>query len=192
MRSVAGGLKRGVGEPVRASGKRGGRRERRLGIPRQGNGDRLPDRCRERSSSGPTTSPGGGSASSWIAKLSRTCRPVTAWAASARLAEKWPLDPFAKEGVGHLDLQSVAITAEPEPDPLAKPEAKSSSPSRSATAARSADSKARWSAVAVEPGTPSCTWPGCATIAPSPAPSSVWAYACVLAWRLLWRLGGNA
>jgi len=34
-------------------------------------------------------------------------------------------DPLTKEGIGHLDFQSVTITAQAEMDILTKPEAKS-------------------------------------------------------------------
>jgi hypothetical protein len=34
------------------------------------------------------------------------------------------LDPFAKEGAGHLNFEGASITAQPQPHPLAKPEPK--------------------------------------------------------------------
>jgi len=180
MRSVAGGLKRGVGERSGLAGCGVGKESGAFGLPGMGTVTVLPDRCCDRSESGSTTSPRAGSVSFWTAKLSRTCRPVTAWAASTRLAEKWPLIHSRKKALGTWTSRALPSPLKPRWTSSPNQRLNRSSPSRSATAARSADSKARWSAVAVEPGTPSCTWPGCATIAPSPAPSSMWAYACVL------------
>ena len=125
--------------------------ERHLRIAGMGTVTVQPDRCCDRSASGSTTSPRGGSISFWTAKLSRTCRPVTTWAASTRLVEKWPLIHSRKKALGTWTSRASPSPLKPRWTSSPNQRPNRSSPSRSATAARSADSKARWSAVAVEP-----------------------------------------
>ena len=140
----------------------------------------LPGRCCDRSASGSTTSPRGGSTSFWTAKLSRTCRPVTAWAASTRLAEKWPLIHSRKKALGTWTSRASPSPLKPRWTSSPNQRPNRSSPSRSATAARIADSKAKWSAVAPRTGNSIVYLARMCHHCSVPAPSSVWAYACVL------------
>ena len=138
MRSVAGGLKRGAGERSGLAGGGAGKESGAFGLPGMGTVTVLPGRCCERSASGSTTSPRGGSNSFWIATFSRTCRPVTAWAASTRLAVKWPLIHSRKKALGTWTSRASPSPLKPRWTSSPNQRPNRSSPSRSATAARSA------------------------------------------------------
>ena len=94
------------------------------------------------------------------------------------------LDPFPEESARHLNFQGAAITAEPQPHPLAKPEPKPRFTQPLGDRWRRANSTAPGFAAPCGPRWCGCScWacPGCTAMTPSPAPSSLWAYTRVVA-----------
>ena len=89
----------------------------------------LPERRGSRSGSvragpGSTTSPKGGSVSSWIWIEICNRRPDDRLGRLDQAGGVVTLDPFAEKGVRHPDFQRIAIAAEPQPHTIAEPETK--------------------------------------------------------------------